>query len=144
MTETTYEGEETLLEKARQNIKVAKYIRRGMDTDDVYLNYVGYHLQQAVEMLIKYCLELNGIRYRKTHDIGQLISLLRNNAENVPVSDYIDDHSEMFTLWESKTRYILNYRLESRKVDAALEEVERYCSMVGQYAEGLSMGGRMG
>lgn len=109
--------------------------------DDAYLNYVGYHLQQAVEMLIKHCLELNGIKYRKTHDIGQLISLLKNNAEDVPVPEYIDDHSEMFTLWESKARCILDYRLEARKVDAALEEVGRHYSMVEQYAEGLSMGG---
>lgn len=146
MTETIYEGEETLLEKARQNLQVAKYIRRGMNTDDAYLNYVGYHLQQAVEMLIKHCLELNGVRYRENKsnfvrlDISQLISLLKDSAKDAPIPEYIDEHSEMFTLWESKTRYILNYRLESRKVDAALEAVEQYYSLVEKYAEGLSLG----
>lgn len=42
------------------------------------------------------------------------------------MTEYIDSHSEMFTVWEAKTRYILNYQLETKKITLALKEVEDY------------------
>ena len=36
----------------------------------------------------------------------------------------------MFTLWEAKTRYILNYCLEKYKVERALKEVDIYLSIL--------------
>lgn len=42
-----------------QNLYCAKALFQSLGNDEVYLNYVGYHLQQAVEMSIKYNLELN-------------------------------------------------------------------------------------
>ncbi len=50
---------QTLLDKAMQNLYCAKALFQSLGNDEVYLNYVGYHLQQAVEMSIKYNLELN-------------------------------------------------------------------------------------
>ena len=84
---------ETLLDKAKQN-------------------YVGYHLHQAVEIAIKYELSIHAVPYQKIHDITQLIQLANQNGVDLDLPEYIDEHSEMFTLWESRTRYIINYRLE--------------------------------
>ncbi|MCH1942421.1 HEPN domain-containing protein [Holdemania massiliensis] len=114
---------ETLFDKAQQNLKVAKKIYTLAEEDDVYLNYVAYHLQQAVEMTLKYYLEENGINYPKTHDIDQLIRIIHKDNVPCPITEYIDEHSEMFSLWESKTRYVLNYQTERRKIERALEEV---------------------
>ena len=80
-------------------------------------------LQQAVEIAIKYELSIHAVPYQKTHDITQLIQLANQNGVDLNLPEYIDDHSEMFTLWESRTRYIINYRLEKRKIERALEEV---------------------
>lgn len=118
--------EETLLDKAVQNITLAKMIYKEFVNDEVYLNYIGYHIQQAVELSIKYLLELNGIEYPKTHDISQLIYLAKKETIDLGISKYIEEHSEMFTLWESKTRYVLNYKLEKNKVEASIIEVEKY------------------
>ena len=118
---------ETLLDKAIQNLNCAKTLYNSeLIEDDAYLNYVGYHLQQAVELSIKYMLEMNGIEYSKTHDIEQLIQLGKNYNVELYISDYIDDKAEMFSSWEAKTRYIINYKLEKRKVSTALIEVEKY------------------
>ena len=95
---------ETLLDKSISNYNVAVMIRNQMGSDEAYLNYIGYHLQQAVELNLKYQLEMSGIEYPKTHDI--------------------EDHSEMFSLWEARTRYVLNYHLEERKIDVALKGVK--------------------
>lgn len=62
----------------------------------------------------------------KTHDIDQLIRIARQNNVNLHLSEYIDDHSEMFTLWESRTRYVLNYQLELNKVEKAMKAVGEY------------------
>ena len=107
---------ETLLDKSISNYNVAVMIRNQMGSDEAYLNYIGYHLQQAVEM--------SGIEYPKTHDIDQLLRIGKENGADLLVTEYIEDHSEMFSLWEARTRYVLNYHLEERKIDVALKGVK--------------------
>lgn len=121
---------ETLLDKAIKNYNVALMIRSQMDDDEAYLNYIGYHLQQSVELCIKYQLEMNGVEYPKTHDIDQLIRIGRERKVELILTDYIEDHSEMFSLWEARTRDVLNYQLESRKVDQALDGVNCFLEQV--------------
>lgn len=127
--------DETLLDKARQNMDVANMIYSCSKGDEIYLNYIGYHLQQAVELAIKHGMECFGVEYPKTHDISQLIR--KCNEENVPigVTEYADDHSEMFTEWEAKTRYIKNYKLEARKIERALKEVPKLILSIEKEAE---------
>ncbi len=118
---------ETLLDKAIQNLNCAMVIYNSeLIEDEAYLNYVGYHLQQAVELSIKNTLEMSGIEYSKTHNIEQLIQLANNYDIDLGITDYIDDKAEMFSSWEAKTRYIKNYKLERRKVEKAITEVEKY------------------
>ena len=118
---------ETLLDKAVQNLNCATIIfNSNLVQDEVYLNYVGYHLQQAVELSIKYTLENNGVEYNKTHDIEQLIQFANYNGVDLLLTEYIYEKAEMFSIWEAKTRYIKNYRLEKNKVATALNEVKQY------------------
>lgn len=122
---------ETLFDKAKQNLKVAESIYSTIAiNDEAYLNYVGYHIQQALELSIKYMLEMNGVNYPKTHDIDQLIRLASINNVELYLNEYIDDHSEMFSLWEARTRYILNYRLEKRKIERSLTETKSYLDVI--------------
>ena len=122
---------ETLFDKAKQNLKVAESIYSTIAiNDEAYLDYVGYHIQQALELSIKYMLEMNGVNYPKTHDIDQLIRLANINNVELYLNEYIDDHSEMFSLWEARTRYILNYRLEKRKIERSLTETKSYLDVI--------------
>lgn len=129
--EWLYMNNETLFDKAKQNLKVAESIYSTIAiNDEAYLNYVGYHIQQALELSIKYVLEMNGVNYPKTHDIDQLIRLANINNVDLYLNEYIDDHSEMFSLWEARTRYILNYRLEKRKIERSLMETKSYLDVI--------------
>ena len=129
--EWSYMNNETLFDKAKQNLKVAESIYSTIAiNDEAYLNYVGYHIQQALELSIKYMLEMNGVNYPKTHDIDQLIRLANINNVELYLNEYIDDHSEMFSLWEARTRYILNYRLEKRKIERSLTETKSYLDVI--------------
>lgn len=128
-------NDETLLDKAKQNVNVAKMIYNSSKGDEIYLNYIGYHLQQAVELAVKHGMECFGIEYPRTHDIEQLILKCKDEGIDIGVTDYVDDHSEMFTQWEAKTRYIKNYRLESRKIEKALEEVPKLIESIDRNVE---------
>lgn len=127
----SYTNNETLFDKTKQNLKVAESIYSTIViNDEAYLNYVEYHIQQALELSIKYMLEMNGINYPKTHDIDQLIRLANINNVELYLSEYIDDHSEMFSLWEARTHYILNYRIEKRKIERSLTETKSYLDVI--------------
>lgn len=54
---------ETLLDKAIQNITLTKMIYSQFTDDEVYLNYIACHIQQEIELSIKYILELNGVEF---------------------------------------------------------------------------------
>ncbi len=73
---------------------------------------------------------MNGINYPKVHDIDQSIHLANKNNVDLALGKYIDEHSEMFSLWEARTRYVLNYRLEKRKIERAVNEVENYLESI--------------
>ena len=127
--------DETLLDKAKQNVNVAKMIFNSSRGDEIYLNYIGYILQQAVELAVKHGMECFGIEYPRIHDIEQLILKCKDEGIDIGITDYVDDHSEMFTQWEAKTRYIKNYRLESRKIEKALEEVPKLIESIDKNVE---------
>ena len=52
------------------------------------INLVGYHLQQAVELSIKYTLEMNGVSYPNTHRIEDLIRISKLNCVDLHINEY--------------------------------------------------------
>ena len=77
------EHAELLLRKAAQDeFTVAKLIPDPASPDEV----IGFHAQQAVEKLLKAVLTLAAVRYRRTHDLVELIELLRANGIRMPES----------------------------------------------------------
>ena len=124
------EFEDNLLKRAETNLAAAKILHQYRTGDDAELNIIAYHLQQSVELSIKHILQENGIDYPRTHAIEQLIQTANANNVDLHLTDYIDGHSEMFSTWESQTRYVLNFFVEDRKINAALDEVEKYIDLI--------------
>ena len=71
----------TLLQKAEMDIIVVEEL---LDSTRVSDAIIGFHLQQAVEKLLKALLAANDIQYRKTHDIRELIDLLEDRKILIP------------------------------------------------------------
>lgn len=116
-----------LLDKAITNLDCAKIIRSSIKNEDEELiNLVGYHLQQAVELSIKYTLEMNGIRYPNVHRIEDLIKLAKENKVDLYLNDYIKEHDALLTSWEANSRYIIGFLIELEKIDKAIPELENY------------------
>lgn len=116
-----------LFDKALTNFDCAKIIRKSInDDDEEMINLVGYHLQQAIELSLKYTLEMNGVEYPTTHRIEDLIKIAKNNNVDLHINDYIKEHDALLTSWESNTRYIIGYLIELEKIDKAIPQLESY------------------
>lgn len=76
-----------------------------------------YHLQQAVEKLLKAVIIYNGEYPAFTHDIGKLADHCKSLGEDF--SDDLDDISDSLTLWETKSRYDPYISFSKKKYDKA-------------------------
>ena len=121
---------DSLLNRAITNYNAAIVLRENLNVDELFLNQIAYNIQQAYEMAIKYILELNGIEYPKTHDIDQLIRIANKSDIDLYISEYLDEHSEMISQWESKSRYVMGYLVESKKIDRALTDLRIYLEKI--------------
>jgi HEPN domain-containing protein len=45
---------------------------------------IGFHAQQAIEKMLKAALSVTGVRYHRTHDLVELIDLLRDSGVDIP------------------------------------------------------------
>ena len=123
---------QTLFDKAVANLTSARVVFGSSGGDEEQLNVAGYHLEQALEMALKYLLEQSGVEYPKTHDVDQLIRLGHENGVALHLSEYLEEHAEMFSQWEAKSRYILGYAIEAKKVERALGEIDEYLAEVAR------------
>ena len=97
-------------------------------------NYSGYHLGQAVEKAIKFQMEEAGMPYDRKDVIDYLINQIdeSDRKNDIYISDYVRDFSEMFTTWEAKTRYVTGYLLSIKKLETGLNEVKKYLDEVSE------------
>ncbi|MCL1877620.1 MAG: HEPN domain-containing protein [Defluviitaleaceae bacterium] len=92
-------GEISLYNRAVSDFRAGKILMQNMDTDENLVDIVGYHLQQAVEKLLKFQIEMQGDTYPFTHDIAVLMDLV----DSVP--NWVKDHAETLMQYGVKTRY---------------------------------------
>lgn len=90
---------DTLLTRARHQFELASGIYQYLVNDELYFN-----------------------------DIDQLISIANRNNVTIPLTDYIDDHAGTLSVWEARTRYVMDLRVEKRKIEKALPEIDKYLS----------------
>ena len=55
-----------------------------VNDDNVSNSVIGFHAQQAVEKLMKAVLTNGEVRYRRTHDLGELLDLLQEQNITLP------------------------------------------------------------
>ncbi|WP_373218273.1 HEPN domain-containing protein [Ruminococcus sp. 5_1_39BFAA] len=120
-----------LFRSAWVDFKTAHMIWENPYNDEMILNNAAYHIQQAVEKVLKGALECVGVTVPNTHKINKLVDMIKNNGANLTVTEWIDDHSEMLSEWEAETRYNMDFIVEKRKLDRAMKEVELFLKKNG-------------
>lgn len=121
-----YLKDETLLDRAASNFRTALKNYRDSTGDERELNYVGYWLQQATELCIKHCLEMNGVRYSHSHSIEDLIDECDENGVGLQYTDEFYSFAPAISKWESKTRYIKNYVLAEKQVRLGFKLIRQF------------------
>ena len=120
-----------LFRSARMDLVTAKTLWKTTWDDEMMLNNAAYHLQQAVEKVLKGALECIGVTVPNTHKITKLLSMITNHGANLVMTEWIDDHSEMLSEWEAETRYNMDFIVEKRKLDKAIEEIDLFFHING-------------
>lgn len=72
---------ELLLAAAREDAKALRALSPLTDIADAM---PGFHAQQAIEKALKAVLSANGIAFRRTHDIAELLDLLSDRGLPAP------------------------------------------------------------
>lgn len=117
--------DETLLDKAKFNLEMAKYTLKKLDDgDERVLNVAAYQLQQSAELFLKHFLEVESTGFPFTHDIDHLIDLNIEADTSAILTDDLKKISGTLTLWEAKTRYVKNYLASRTSVLMALQIVD--------------------
>jgi len=116
-----------LLQKAEMDIIAVEELLGSPRVSDAI---IGFHLQQAVEKLLKALLAANDIPYRKTHDIRELIDLLEDHKILIPEELFdLDD----FTPYAVEFRYEdMSYEQETLDRAKAMERI----SMLDNWVRG--------
>lgn len=120
-----------LFRSARMDYETAVMICRSPYNDEMILNNAAYHLQQAVEKVLKGALECVGVTVPNTPKISKLVKMISDHGANLIITDWIDDHSEMLGEWEAQTRYDMDFLVEKRKLDAAMREIQAFFDING-------------
>lgn len=115
-----------MLSRAAANFRYAEKNYRSLSGDELELNFIGYSLQQACELCIKHCMEINGVRYPHAHIIEDLLDECESSGVEIRFSDEFYNFAPAITKWESKTRYIKNYVLTKRQIDTGFKLIREF------------------
>lgn len=111
---------------AKQAIKVYKENPKLKDVK----NMCAYHIQQAVEKLIKIQIYKSGMQYDNsamyTHNISALINYAHSKGIKVYIPEFVNDNAAIITKWEAGCRYDLHFSIR-------VDTLEKYIAVVQQW-----------
>ena len=92
---------------ARAKVKLENALAdyRKISNDDAYVDDCCYNLQQAIEMMLKYMVEMTGHNYVENHDIRAQINSLDAAGVQIPARDKLRSLAVTINEWETKSRY---------------------------------------
>jgi HEPN domain-containing protein len=114
-----------LMEKAGHDLTIASI---GLD-HGAPLDTVCFHLQQAVEKILKACLSLAGVKYPLTHDLDVLFDLAEPYFEWLSM---FRDRFEGFTPYAVELRYSLEVHPVHEEAAAGLADAREFQRQVTQ------------
>lgn len=116
--------EDTLLLRAEKDIWVAETIFNVLTGDECEVNFIAYHLQQALEKCLKFQLEIKGVPYPFTHEISKLWKADGEVKESL--TGELREESETISNWESQGRYIKGYLVSMKDAKNMLKLIKEH------------------
>lgn len=119
-----------LLKISENDLEASKiFLNKFLSTsDELWLSQSCYHIQQSIEKSLKFLIANKGREYRKTHEIidlcGYVSELYENDNSLLGLLDILTLKGNLYTLWESKTRYNINFKENKINVEEAIDLAE--------------------
>lgn len=104
-----------LLTQAERDFKLVESIYSSLP-EPWAIQAIMYHIQQAIEKLLKVILLLNGARYPREHNIRRLMSL----CTGIELPEELEDLADTLSLWEAGVRYDSTVLTSVRKLDQCI------------------------
>lgn len=106
-----------LLEKARKDYNVVCLVQK--NNDESYLDVCCYHVQQAIEKVLKCSIEMRGMRYSFVHAIAPLYEqYVQAGWEELRDLELM---AGTLTEWESGSRYKESFFATAKQLEYAKE-----------------------
>ena len=106
--------------------------------DTVSSIFTANRLHRCIYDVLRVFLECGGVKFERTHDIGTLKRLVEKHSIDITFTDWVSDHVDTLTMWESAGRYDVDFLVEDGRIVKALNEVEEFLAINGFTDELLS------
>lgn len=127
-----------LYERGLTYLKSAKHAWTQRFEDDMNIDLACFLLQQSIEFLLKYSVELSGQKYVENHDLRAQINKLKNAGIQNDVLIKIQEKASTYNKWETETRYKDNFSVVSSDVEEAISLCEELISFINILREQYS------
>lgn len=115
---------------ARQALDIYKGNTRLKDVK----NMCAYHLQQAVEKMVKIQIYKSGVDYDNksmySHNIRALLVYAERKNINIIIPGFIKENASVITKWEAGSRYDLHFSIRSDTLEKYLKEIEAWYQQI--------------
>lgn len=98
-----------LLDFAGVDLRAAELMLQ--DTDDFALRIAAYHVEQAIEKIIKQILTECGVNFGHNHKFREILSALPDSQSYLSVDalDFLSDNADRLTNWVTQLKYVRSY-----------------------------------
>ncbi len=128
-----------LLARAKVKRVNAEHSYHSLALDDAYLDDCCYHLEQSIELGLKYLVEMQGEDYVENHDLRAQLNKLKSLGCELPFAEGIRRMAATLNSWEAESRYNDDFTALMEDVEEAralADQVLAYCeSLVEELPE---------
>lgn len=118
-----------LLSRSKIALEHAKSDYIKIDSNDCYMDSCCFHLQQAIEFLLKGIVEMNGAQYAENHDVRANLNILSRIGIEIPCEKELRLMASTLYSWETESRYKDSFIAATKDIDEVFliaEELSNY------------------